>query len=187
MTRVSKAKLTRKCILPEVETLTSEVEETEDLETRGATENFTDEITLKTLRMTSITMLGYEINGHHVSIPTDSSIQWVDVDYETFQRNGTHLIQYDLVVYELNDMELTPGKDYTEWSRWVNEPVEFEEWRKNLTQNRSPRQLIIDGNIYQVKDAHLCWPRPIVYLNGVPVARIRDREVVWLKKARRLG
>jgi hypothetical protein len=136
--------------------------------------------------MTSISMLGYEINGHHVSIPIDSAIQWVDVDYETFQRDGSRLIQYDLVVYELNEMQLTPGKDYAEWFRMVNEPVEFEEWRNNLTQNRSPRQLIIDGNIYQVKHAHLCWPRPIIYHIGVPVARIRDRKIVWLKKACRV-
>jgi hypothetical protein len=129
--------------------------------------------------MTSISMLAYEVNGHRVSIPKDASLQWVEVDYEMYQRDGTHLIQYGLQVYEWKKNELSLGKDHAEWFQKVNEPVRFEEWEQGKCMIRSPRQFIIDDEIYQVKHAHLCWPRPILYRNGEPVARIRDRKVVW--------
>ena len=74
------------------------------------------------------------------------------------------------------------GADYQEWYDEDQLPVSFLEWTRRKS-NRNIKNIIIHGNVYQIKNASCSWPHPSLYLNKEHVGYvIEDNELVWIGK-----
>ena len=83
---------------------------------------------------------------------------------------------------ELRLLEL--GVDYQAWYDEDQVPVTFLEWTRRKS-NRNIKNIIIHGNIYQIKNASCSWPHPSLYLNKEHVGYvIEDFELVWIKNGK---
>ena len=76
------------------------------------------------------------------------------------------------------------GADYQSWYDEDQEPVAFLEWTMRKS-NRNIKNIIINGNMYQIKNASCSWPHPSLYLNKEHVGYVvEDFELVWIKKGK---
>jgi hypothetical protein len=102
------------------------------------------------------------------------------------------LVQNELAAYTFGSKDgvytMSNGPDYDEWIKWVNDPVEFTEWVSNRGSNgrtRNPRQILIDGEQYQLKGAFCTYPRPLIYKNGEKVGWVEDYMVCFFGSHRK--
>ena len=95
---------------------------------------------------------------------------------EAHHRNS-HVYTFD---FKTRTMEI--GKDYQAWYDEDQLPVSFLEWTRRKS-NRNIKNIIIHGNVYQIKNASCSWPHPSLYLNKEHVGYvIEDNELVWIGK-----
>lgn len=116
-----------------------------------------------------------------VSSPETSPVTHLYINDERFELINENLVQNGFSAYQLKDGEIYQGKDFSEWLKWVNDPIEFDDWIANMKdKTRNPRQMIINGQLYQVMGAMFTYPEPRVRLNGKTVGYIVNKSIVWM-------
>jgi len=70
------------------------------------------------------------------------------------------------------------GEDYQSWYIEDQIPVEFEEWKAR----KSGKNIIIDGTVYQIKQAACLWPCPKLFLCEKHVGFIQEDQLIWIGK-----
>lgn len=82
------------------------------------------------------------------------------------------------------DSQLALGSEYQAWYDEDQVPVDFLEWTMRKS-NRNIKNIIIHGNVYQIKNASCSWPHPTLFSNKKHVGYvIEDFEIVWIKNGK---
>jgi len=76
------------------------------------------------------------------------------------------------------------GLDYQAWYDEDQLPVGFLEWTRRKS-NRNIKNIVIHGDVYEIKNASCSWPHPTLFSNKKHVGYvIEDFEIVWIKNGK---
>jgi hypothetical protein len=117
-------------------------------------------------------------NSYSVAIFGDRVV----VDATWFGYEDGKVMDDERHVYTLypDSRVLELGVDYQSWYDDDQVPVSFLEWSRRKS-NRNIKNIIINGIVYQIKNASCSWPHPSLYLDKKYVGYIiEDYEIVWI-------
>jgi hypothetical protein len=122
----------------------------------------------------------YTMNDKYYSVAIFGDRVVVDATWFGYE-DGKVMDDKNRHVYTLYpDLRLELGADYQAWYDEDQVPVTFLEWTRRKS-NRNIKNIIIHGNVYQIKNASCSWPHPSLYLNKKHVGYvIEDFELVWI-------
>lgn len=76
------------------------------------------------------------------------------------------------------------GADYQAWYDEDQVPVKFLDWTRRKS-NRNIKNIVIHGDVYEIKNASCSWPHPTLFSNKKHVGYvIEDFELVWIKNGK---
>jgi hypothetical protein len=116
--------------------------------------------------------VSYSVYAFGLRVMVDDT--WFELNEGKVMDNGRHIYT---IYPETFRIEL--GADYQAWYIDDQKPVEFEEW-KTRKSGKNIKNIIIDGNVYQVEGAAAVWPHPKLFLREKHVGYICEDQLVWI-------
>jgi hypothetical protein len=125
----------------------------------------------------------YTMNNNSYSVVIIGDRASVDATWFGY-KDGKVMDDKNRHVYTLYPVScvLELGVDYQAWYDEDQVPVSFLEWTRRKS-NRNIKNIIINGNVYQIKNASCSWPHPTLFIKEKHVGYvIEDFELVWIGK-----